>query len=274
MCYLWNFRRKPISFAISFHLPEVCFISLDCVKFQCLIVCWFFFSFVFFYSILIITSVPCLIDRCSSYPFERFSIDSFLCPFTLYAYVAITIVSLVRYNSLTLNWILLITFSLFGLFHSFRTPPSPILPPGVGALYSPSASFQSLLANISAAQHQHSNAMAASKPPPSFHSGHGEYLTSAGSPPISPQGHPSTATNLTTTANSSISSGSDGASPTDDRRSSSIAALRLKAREHELRLEMLRQNGHAPDMISWIMDTEREWWKILMIFFIVQITCF
>lgn len=99
---------------------------------------------------------------------------------------------------------------------------------------------------------------AASKPPPpSFHAPHAEFLTSAaGSPPISPQGHPSTATNLTTgagttTTNSSISSGgSDGASPTDDRRSSSIAALRLKAREHELRLEMLRQNGHAPDIIS------------------------
>lgn len=141
------------------------------------------------------------------------------------------------------------------LLYSFRTPPSPMLPPGVGALYSPSASFQSLLANISAAQHQHQSVVAAaSKPPPSFHAPHAEFLTSAaGSPPISPQGHPSTATNLTTTAttSSSISSGgSDGASPTDDRRSSSIAALRLKAREHELRLEMLRQNGHAPDIIS------------------------
>lgn len=92
--------------------------------------------------------------------------------------------------------------------------------------------------------------MAASKPP-QFHAAHNEYMTSAGSPPISPQGHPSTATNLTTTANSSISSGSDGASPTDDRRSSSIQSLRLKAREHELRLEMLRQNGHAPDILSW-----------------------
>lgn len=137
----------------------------------------------------------------------------------------------------------------------FRTPPSQILPPGVGSLYSPSASFQSLLANISAAQH--SSAMqAASKQQQFHHAAHNEYLTSAGSPPISPQGHPSTATNLTTNANSSVSSGSDGASPTDDRRSSSIAALRLKAREHELRLEMLRQNGHASDLISWIST----WW--------------
>lgn len=138
-----------------------------------------------------------------------------------------------------------------------------MLPPGVGALYSPSASFQSLLANISAAQHQHSSAMSASKPPPPFHGAHNEYLSSAGSPPISPQGHPSTATNLTTTANSSISSGSDGASPTDDRRSSSIAALRLKAREHEIRLEMLRQNGHAPDLISW---TTFGWWSLFAFF--------
>lgn len=36
----------------------------------------------------------------------------------------------------------------------------------------------------------------------------------------------------------------------DDRRSSSIAALRLKAREHELRLEMLRKNGHNNDILS------------------------
>jgi len=33
-----------------------------------------------------------------------------------------------------------------------------------------------------------------------------------------------------------------------DRRSSSIAALRLKAREHELRLEMMRKNG--TDLLS------------------------
>lgn len=122
-----------------------------------------------------------------------------------------------------------------------------MLPHGLGLAYSPTASFQSLLANISAAQH--SSAVAASKPT-SFHpaTSHSDYLTNAASsPPISPQAHPSTATNLTTTA-SSLSSGSDGTSPTDDRRSSSIAALRLKAREHEIRLEMLRQNGH--DIIS------------------------
>lgn len=135
----------------------------------------------------------------------------------------------------------------------FRAPPSPMgLPPGVGALYSPSASFQSLLANISAAQHsahQSAVASAAAKPPaPSV-----EYLTTLGStsPPLSPP--IPTATNLS--SNASIGTNSNGAasaSPppaTDDRRSSSIAALRLKAREHEMRLEMLRQNGHS-DIIS------------------------
>lgn len=39
------------------------------------------------------------------------------------------------------------------------------------------------------------------------------------------------------------------ATPPEDRRTSSIAALRLKAREHELKLEMLRQNGHN-DVLS------------------------
>ncbi|CAD7000692.1 unnamed protein product [Ceratitis capitata] len=37
--------------------------------------------------------------------------------------------------------------------------------------------------------------------------------------------------------------------PPEDRRTSSIAALRLKAREHELKLELLRQNGHG-DVLS------------------------
>ncbi|XP_053959557.1 homeobox protein aristaless [Anastrepha ludens] len=39
------------------------------------------------------------------------------------------------------------------------------------------------------------------------------------------------------------------ATPPEDRRTSSIAALRLKAREHELKLELLRQNGHG-DVLS------------------------
>ncbi|KAL1497094.1 hypothetical protein ABEB36_008107 [Hypothenemus hampei] len=88
-----------------------------------------------------------------------------------------------------------------------RTGP-PLLPPSMG-LYPTASSFQTLLANISAAQ----------RPKQEF----------TASPPLSP--------GTSTTA----------APPDVDRRSSSIASLRLKAREHELRLEMLRQNG---DLIS------------------------
>lgn len=135
-------------------------------------------------------------------------------------------------NSYRLFW----SFLYFLSIHSCRAPPSPILPPGVGALYSPSASFQSLLANISAAQH--SAHQSAGKPVTS----HSEFLTSiaASSPPLSPP--------ISVTAGGNNST-SGSTSPPDDRRSSSIAALRLKAREHELRLEMLRQNGHS-DIIS------------------------
>lgn len=128
----------------------------------------------------------------------------------------------------------------------YRAPPSPILPPGVGALYSPSASFQSLLANISAAQHSvHQSIGKPQHPPPTSHA---EFLTSiaSASPPLSPTISVSATTSHT--ASGSNSTGGGG-SPPDDRRSSSIAALRLKAREHEIRLEMLRQNGHS-DIIS------------------------
>ncbi|KYB27272.1 aristaless isoform X1 [Tribolium castaneum] len=85
-----------------------------------------------------------------------------------------------------------------------------LLPPSV-SLYPSASSFQTLLANISAAQRPKLPAQ--------------EFTTS---PPLSP--------------------GGSAVTPPDvDRRSSSIASLRLKAREHELRLEMLRQNG---DLIS------------------------
>ncbi|XP_022910005.1 homeobox protein aristaless-like [Onthophagus taurus] len=97
--------------------------------------------------------------------------------------------------------------------HYHRGAP-PLLPPSVG-LYPSASSFQTLLANISAAQRP-------KLPTPEF----------TASPPLSPGGGGS----------------STAVTPPDvDRRSSSIASLRLKAREHELRLEMLRQNG---DLIS------------------------
>lgn len=93
-----------------------------------------------------------------------------------------------------------------------RGAPPPLLAPSVG-IYGPSAasSFQTLLANISAAQRPKLPAA----PPQEF----------AASPPLSPGAE------------------SASAPPDVDRRSSSIATLRLKAREHEMRLEMLRQNG-------------------------------
>ncbi|XP_053677622.1 homeobox protein aristaless [Anopheles nili] len=154
-----------------------------------------------------------------------------------------------------------------------RAPPPPLLPPGVGPLYAPTASFQTLLANISAAQRAPPGLP--SKPPPSGpmvdylapppppppqlpHSagglppgGGGPVPPSPTSPPISPTALspvmpvPQAALPPPTSQHppGSVSP------PQADRRSSSIAALRLKAREHELRLEMLRQNGHG-DILS------------------------
>lgn len=120
-------------------------------------------------------------------------------------------------------------------FDAFRyptLPPGPIFlghppqfsrpPPFLGPLsgYSPATPFQTLLANMSAAQRP--------KLPPA--------------PPVSPP-TPEPMPSPTGSAPPPAP-----ASPPDiDRRSSSIAALRLKAREHELRLEMLRKNG---DLVS------------------------
>ncbi len=142
--------------------------------------------------------------------------------------------------------------SYFNQFHRAPPPPTHLLHPGVGGLYSPtaSASFQTLLANISAAQR-----------PPLTTKSPSDFLTTSGatvSPPISPtdsnKSIPSSTAPITPMMASPVSQ-SAAAPPTslaqdsttpppEDRRSSSIAALRLKAREHEMRLEMLRQNGH------------------------------
>lgn len=136
----------------------------------------------------------------------------------------------------------------FNQFH--RAPPPPMMHPGVGGLYSPSASasFQTLLANISAAQR-----------PTMMNQQPSDFLNASGSavsPPISPtdstQSGPTNQQTSSPAANQTQHSLSTTQSvstpPPEDRRSSSIAALRLKAREHEMRLEMLRQNGH--DIIS------------------------
>uniref|UniRef100_A0A1B6DH69 Homeobox domain-containing protein n=1 Tax=Clastoptera arizonana TaxID=38151 RepID=A0A1B6DH69_9HEMI len=104
--------------------------------------------------------------------------------------------------------------------HHFSRPP-PLL--GHLAAYAPATSFQSLLANISAAQ----------RPPK---------LT----PPATIS--PTETEDVLPASPGATTTGSAPSSPPDiDRRSSSIATLRLKAREHELRLEMLRKNG---DLVS------------------------
>lgn len=161
-----------------------------------------------------------------------------------------------RYPQLTGNP--MIPSAYFNQFH--RAPPPPLLHPGVNGFYSPaSASFQTLLANISAAQRPPTLPHLPPKSP-------SEYMTSVPvnaalsvSPPISPTDSnksstsaPLTPINVSSpTASATAQLTSVNASttpPPEDRRSSSIAALRLKAREHEMRLEMMRQNGH--DVLS------------------------
>jgi homeobox protein aristaless-related len=153
-----------------------------------------------------------------------------------------------RYPQLTGNP--MIPSAYFNQFH--RAPPPPLLHPGVGSLYSPtaSASFQTLLANISAAQRPPPLPPMPTKSP-------SEYLSvpvSGGlsvSPPISPTDSnksstsaPLTPINVSSPIPHPTHTSSGSTPPPEDRRSSSIAALRLKAREHEMRLEMMRQNGH------------------------------
>ncbi|XP_015514955.1 homeobox protein aristaless-like isoform X4 [Neodiprion virginianus] len=148
------------------------------------------------------------------------------------------------------------TFALRKPFDAFRYPPlggypphpyhrappplsplSPLLPPGIPLSYTSAAqSFQSFLANISAAQRPK---LVDVPPPPPQRIG-----PPAPPPPTttptrttsSPQGSPNNATNHGV-----------GVPPDMDRRTHSIAELRLKAREHEIRLEMLRKNG---DLVS------------------------
>lgn len=148
-----------------------------------------------------------------------------------------------RYPQLTGNP--MIPSAYFNQFH--RAPPPPML--HHGSLYSPtaSASFQTLLANISAAQRPPPLPPMPTKSP-------SEYLQMpvSVSPPISPtdSNKSSTSTHLNVSSpiphNPSQGASSSSTPPPEDRRSSSIAALRLKAREHEMRNEMMRQNGLDP----------------------------
>ncbi|XP_058789042.1 homeobox protein aristaless-like isoform X2 [Phymastichus coffea] len=144
-------------------------------------------------------------------------------------------------------------------YHHHRAPPG-LLPAGVPLPYGPAASFQSLLANISAQAQQHQQQqqqqlqqqqqqqqqqqlqrqspvagparpkLERSPPPPAVSPAARQGPSSPGAP--SPPVPAPTAL----------------AQPLDmDRRTNSIASLRLKAREYELHLEMLRKSG---DLIS------------------------
>ncbi|XP_029033926.2 homeobox protein aristaless-like isoform X1 [Osmia bicornis bicornis] len=121
--------------------------------------------------------------------------------------------------------------------HPYHRAPPPLLPPGMPLPYTSAASFQSLLANISAAQRP--KLVRGSPPPPpppppapAINLPH---------PPVPPPPPPPTASSPQGSPTGSVGL------PDIDRRTNSIASLRLKAREYELHLEMLRKNG---DLIS------------------------
>ncbi|XP_017858131.1 PREDICTED: homeobox protein aristaless [Drosophila arizonae] len=198
-----------------------------------------------------------------------------------------------------------------GYFNQFQRAPPHMLPPGMASMYSPSSSFQSLLANMTAVPHSRAPPMPtlAAKPPmlvgsPDMHSPNNHMMASPPNSPSSqlsqsapvtpsqqpppppaqlspqqlvgislthqapPAGSPTqTAPVALTLAHAHSHSHSHthshshspqrqlaqptrSATPPEDRRTSSIAALRLKAREHELKLELLRQNGHSGDVVS------------------------
>ncbi|XP_017888944.1 homeobox protein aristaless-like [Ceratina calcarata] len=119
--------------------------------------------------------------------------------------------------------------------HPYHRAPPPLLPPGMPLPYTTSASFQSLLANISAAQRP--KLVRGSPPPPA-------------PPPPAPTitlQHPSVQSQTPSASSPQGSPTGSVGLPDIDRRTNSIASLRLKAREYELHLEMLRKNG---DLIS------------------------
>ncbi|XP_043480188.1 homeobox protein aristaless-like [Leptopilina heterotoma] len=118
-----------------------------------------------------------------------------------------------------------------------RAAPPPLLPPGMPLPYTSAASFQSLLANISAAQRPK---LVRTSPPPPPPPAPAITLPHPPAPPAPPP--PPTSTSPQGSPTGSVSG-----APDIDRRTNSIASLRLKAREYELHLEMLRKNG---DLIS------------------------
>ncbi|XP_029156545.1 homeobox protein aristaless-like [Nylanderia fulva] len=118
--------------------------------------------------------------------------------------------------------------------HPYHRAPPPLLPPGMPLSYTSAASFQSLLANISAAQRPKRGSPPPPPPPPTaIVLPHPSVVPPPPAPPTatSPQSSPTGSVGL----------------PDIDRRTNSIASLRLRAREYELQLEMSRKNG---DLIS------------------------
>lgn len=117
--------------------------------------------------------------------------------------------------------------------HPFHRAPPPLLPPGMPLPYTSAASFQTLLANISA---QRPKLMRGSPPPPPL-SAPAIVLPH---PPVAPLPPP------TATSPQSSPTGSVGLQDID-RRTNSIVSLRQRAREYEQQLERSLKNG---DLIS------------------------
>ncbi|XP_053594064.1 homeobox protein aristaless isoform X2 [Microplitis demolitor] len=159
--------------------------------------------------------------------------------------------------------------SASGSNHSYhRTPPPLISPQSMPGLSytATAASFQTLLANISAAQQPKISLHRSSSPPTTTTSSSiicGSSPAASTSPALSivpsasamtlptPQSSttvPNSNTETRSSTESLLSTETIKNLPADiDRRTNSIASLRLKAREFELHLEMLRKNG---DLIS------------------------
>ncbi|XP_057328908.1 homeobox protein aristaless-like isoform X2 [Microplitis mediator] len=154
--------------------------------------------------------------------------------------------------------------------HSYHRGPPPLISPQSmpGLSYTATAaSFQTLLANISAAQqpkislHRSSSPTTTTTTSPSIICGSSPAASTSPALSIVPSASAitlPTPQSSTTATNSNAETRSSTESllstetiknlPADiDRRTNSIASLRLKAREFELHLEMLRKNG---DLIS------------------------
>lgn len=121
-------------------------------------------------------------------------------------------------------------------FH--RPPPPPLLPPGVPLSYSSAASFQHLLANISAAQRPK-----LVRSPPHHLSQPGPPAPAAAPPVVPAPPAPSVPSQPGSVSPRDGSPTGSSGQPDLERRTNSIASLRLKAREYELHLEMMRKNG-------------------------------